>query len=75
MDFRLSAESLRDRINDAAAVCCITTDGGYRRGQVVPLKKFVDQALSECPSIKNCLVVARGSGVNAADCPMTSGAG
>src|SRR5687768_8547593 len=28
-----SAESLRDRINDAQAVALITADGGYRRGQ------------------------------------------
>ena len=46
-----SAESLRDRINDAQAVCCITADGGYRRGQVVPLKRFADEALAQCPSI------------------------
>jgi acetyl-CoA synthetase len=45
-----SAESLRDRINDASAVALITADGGYRRGQVVPLKRFADQALTECPS-------------------------
>ena len=34
-----SAESLRDRINDAQAVLLVTADGGYRRGQVVPLKQ------------------------------------
>ena len=28
-----SAESLRDRINDAKAVLLVTADGGYRRGQ------------------------------------------
>jgi len=33
-----SAESLRDRINDAEAVLLVTADGGYRRGHVVPLK-------------------------------------
>ena len=37
-----SAESLRDRINDAQAVALITADGGYRRGQVLPLKRFAD---------------------------------
>ncbi len=31
-----SAESLRDRINDAGAVVLVTADGGYRRGQVLP---------------------------------------
>ena len=54
-----SAESLRDRINDAQAVAVITADGGYRRGQVLPLKRFVDDALAHCPSIEHCVVVRR----------------
>src|SRR6266850_1538919 len=41
-----SAESLRDRINDAEAIALITADSGYRRGQVLPLKKNVDEALT-----------------------------
>ncbi|MSR03215.1 MAG: acetate--CoA ligase [Gemmatimonadetes bacterium] len=57
-----SAESLRDRINDAEAVAVITSDGGYRRGQIVPLKRFTDQALAECPSIKHQIVVQRLAG-------------
>ena len=54
-----SAESLRDRINDAKAVALITADGGYRRGQVVPLKRFADEAISRCPSIRHVVVVRR----------------
>jgi len=54
-----SAESLRDRINDAQAVALITADGGYRRGQVLPLKRFADDALAHCPSIRHCVVVQR----------------
>jgi acetyl-CoA synthetase len=54
-----SAESLRDRINDAEAVAVITADGGYRRGQVVPLKQFADEALEGAPSIRHVLVVRR----------------
>ncbi len=57
-----SAESLRDRINDAEAVALITADGGYRRGQVVPLKRFADEAVEECPSIRNVVVVRRRAG-------------
>src|SRR5690606_32032263 len=57
-----SAESLRDRINDAEAVALITADGGYRRGQTVPLKRFADEALAECPSIRHVVVVRRRGG-------------
>ena len=57
-----SAESLRDRINDAQAVLLVTADGGYRRGQVVPLKQMADEALRETPSIKNVVVVQRQAG-------------
>jgi acetyl-CoA synthetase len=57
-----SAESLRDRINDAQAVALITADGGYRRGQVLPLKRFADEAIAECPSIRHVLVVRRRAG-------------
>jgi acetyl-CoA synthetase len=61
-----SSESLRDRINDAEAVCLITADGGYRRGAVVPLKRFADEAIAQCPSVKHVIVVRRGaSGPNA----------
>ncbi len=57
-----SAESLRDRINDAQAVALITADGGYRRGQIVPLKRFADEAIAECPSIRHVMVVQRRPG-------------
>jgi acetyl-CoA synthetase len=54
-----SAEALRDRINDAQAVAVITADGGYRRGGVIPLKRFTDQAIEGCPSVRHVLVVRR----------------
>jgi acetyl-CoA synthetase len=54
-----SAESLRDRINDASAKVLITADGGYRRGKVVPLKASADAAVEECPSIESVVVVRR----------------
>ena len=57
-----SAESLRDRINDAKAALLVTADGGYRRGQVVPLKQMADDALRDTPSIKNVVVVQRQPG-------------
>jgi acetyl-CoA synthetase len=57
-----SPESLRDRINDAKARVLITADGGYRRGQVVPLKRNADKALEECMSIEHVVVVQRRPG-------------
>ena len=54
-----SSESLRDRINDCGCKVLVTADGGYRRGQVVPLKRNVDKALVECPTIEHVLVVMR----------------
>src|SRR5919109_3353702 len=57
-----SPESLRDRINDAKAKVLITADAGYRRGQIVPLKRNSDRALEECPSIETVVVVRRRPG-------------
>ncbi|HEV2131123.1 MAG TPA: acetate--CoA ligase, partial [Longimicrobiaceae bacterium] len=57
-----SAESLRDRIRDAEAKLLITSDGGYRRGGVVPLKRNADDAVEQeggTPSIDKVLVVRR----------------
>jgi acetyl-CoA synthetase len=56
-----SADSLRDRINDQQAVALITADGGYRRGQILPLKRVADEALQQCPSVRHVIVVRRRS--------------
>ena len=55
-----SSEALRDRINDAGAKVLITADGGYRRGQIIPLKHDSDYALRETPGIEHVIVVKRG---------------
>ena len=54
-----SAESLRDRINDAQAKVLITADGAWRRGSIVPLKDNADAAVAECPSIEHVITVRR----------------
>ena len=54
-----SAESLRDRINDSKAKVLITSDGGYRRGNVVPLKQNCDEALEGTPTVEKVVVVRR----------------
>jgi acetyl-CoA synthetase len=57
-----SPDSVRDRVNDAKAKIVITADAGYRRGQVVPLKRNVDKALEDCPSVEKVIVVRRRPG-------------
>ncbi|MBM3671580.1 MAG: acetate--CoA ligase [Actinobacteria bacterium] len=64
-----SADSLRDRINDAQAKVLITGDGAWRRGAVVPLKDTADVAVAECPSIEKVLVLRRTE----QDVPWTDG--
>ncbi len=55
-----SAESLRDRINDAGAVMLITADGGNRGGKIVELKDAADKAIENgCDSLKNVIVPKR----------------
>src|ERR1043166_8609388 len=54
-----SAESLRDRINDAGAKVLVTADGGHRRGTIVPLKRHVDDALQGTPSVRHVVVLQR----------------
>jgi acetyl-CoA synthetase len=66
-----SAESLRDRIHDAQCTLLVTADGGWRRGQVVPLKQMADQAVEGPTSIEHVVVVRRlGAAI---DAPMTAG--
>src|SRR6266542_2529231 len=54
-----AADALRDRINDAAAEVLITADGGWRRGQLVPLKVNADAAIEASRSIRKVVVVRR----------------
>jgi len=54
-----SADSLRDRINDAEARVLVTADGGWRRGKAVPLKASADDALGDTPTIDHVVVVRR----------------
>jgi len=54
-----SSEALRDRINDAEAKVVMTASGGFRRGSIIQLKKNVDAALEEAPSVKSVVVVNR----------------
>ena len=64
-----SADALAGRIQDAGARLLITADGGWRRGQKVPLKHNADEAVASCPTIEHVVVVARTGD----DVPMTQG--
>jgi acetyl-CoA synthetase len=55
-----SSQALADRINDAEAKLLITADGGYRRGEVFPLKPAADEACHHTPSLQHVVVVKRG---------------
>ncbi len=54
-----SAPALVDRITDASSKVVVTADGGWRRGQVVPLKHIVDDALKNTPTVTSCIVLKR----------------
>ncbi|MCA1628096.1 MAG: acetate--CoA ligase, partial [Acidobacteria bacterium] len=54
-----SADSIRDRVNDCGCVAVVTADGGYRRGKEIALKAAVDEAVPQCPTVKNVVVYRR----------------
>jgi acetyl-CoA synthetase len=54
-----SAHALADRINDAQATMVLTSDGLYRGAKEIPVKRIVDEALLNCPSVKTVLVSER----------------
>ncbi len=55
-----SSQSLADRIDDAQAKLLVTADGGYRRGEVFPLKPAADEAVAKSSTIEHIVVVRRG---------------
>ena len=53
-----SAQAVRDRIQDSQSEVVITADGGYRRGQVLPLYTVVTEALVGVDSVRHVLCYA-----------------
>jgi len=54
-----SSQAIADRVEDGKSEFIITADGGFRRGQVVPLKKNVDDALTKTARVKKVVVLKR----------------
>jgi acetyl-CoA synthetase len=54
-----SPDSLSGRIQDCDSRLVITADEGLRGGKTVPLKANVDEALQDCPGVKDVIVVRR----------------
>ncbi len=54
-----AAHAIADRVNDSQCVAILTQDSSYRRGNEVPLKKTVDEALKSTPSVKHVVVLKR----------------
>ena len=54
-----SAASLRERILDGGCTAVITADGGWRKGQVLPLKAVVDDAIVGLADVHTVLVLRR----------------
>jgi acetyl-CoA synthetase len=54
-----SAESLRDRINDAKCKAVITADELVRGKKIIPLKRMTDEAVMACPSVEHVFIAKR----------------
>ena len=57
-----SPDALAGRIQDCQCNIIITADEGVRGARIVPLKANTDNALKNCPTIKNCIVIKRTGG-------------
>jgi len=54
-----SAQSIADRINDAACNLVLTADGAYRGNKEIPLKAIMDEALIHCQTVQKVIVLSR----------------
>ena len=63
------AAAITTRLNEAEAVAVITADGSLRRGKPVEMKRVLDEAIRDVPTLRH-VVVARRLGT---DVPMQAG--
>ncbi len=60
-----STDALMGRIQDSQSKTVLTADGGWMNGKIVELKKIMDEALRQCPTVEHVVVVKRtGQPVN-----------
>lgn len=57
-----SAKSLKERINDTQTRLVVTSDEAFRGNKIIQIKSIVDEALNNCPCVKDVVVVKRTSG-------------
>ena len=57
-----SAQALKDRIQDSGSKMVITCDKSVRGGKFIPLKTNADNAVKDCPTVENVIVVKRADG-------------
>ena len=58
-----SSQALVNRINDSKSKIVITADGSYRRGKLLELKRTVDEAIADTPSVEHVVVLKRASNI------------
>ena len=68
-----SAESIKDRVLDMEAKMVVVSDGGWRRGKVLPLKDIVDEAVKDIDFVESVLVVKRSPDPEPYPCTMKEG--
>ncbi|PIN95377.1 MAG: acetyl-coenzyme A synthetase, partial [Nitrosopumilus sp. CG10_big_fil_rev_8_21_14_0_10_33_7] len=54
-----SATAIKDRIEDSKSKIVITSDGGYRRGNIIKLKEVIDDAIQGLDFVQHVIVVER----------------
>jgi acetyl-CoA synthetase len=56
-----SAQSIADRIQDAACTMVVTADGTMRGNKEIYLKNIMDDALVHCPTVERVIVLERSN--------------